>query len=320
MGAGHRALPGLGDDVCDERPGPPGSAADAPCPARHARTAGSCPAHRCRAAVHRHRPVLQPRCRAPLPGRTEVRGPPHGPRPARRARPHRRAQRHAAGPVRTRGRTHAPRSPGRQPAQRRHLPSGRRPGATAAQLHQCRHREPDRRAGPRHHGRPSGLPECHPSRGPAALPADAAVLGRYAAGLRLPLSRDQARWRDPLAALPIGPPEQPRGHGLGRHHAGHHPRARGRAGAAAGQGGRRSGRTGQVGFPGHHEPRNPHPHEHRHRHDAPGSADRADITPARLPGEGGALGQRPAGRDQRRPRLFQDRGGHAGAGGSGFRP
>ena len=92
------------------------------------------------------------------------------------------------------------------------------------------------------------------------------------------------------------------------------------AGADAGPRGRPGRHPGEERIPGQHEPRDPHAPERHRRHDGAGARHRADPRAAGVPRDGEALGRSPAERDQRHPRLLQDRGGQARPGARRFRP
>ena len=75
--------------------------------------------------------------------------------------------------------------------------------------------------------------------------------------------------------------------------------------AAEGSGGR--GQQGEERVPGEHEPRDSHAHERHPRHDRTDPRHRLDPRTAAKPRHGQDLGRFAAARDQRHPRLLQDR-------------
>nr|GEU28571.1 hypothetical protein [Tanacetum cinerariifolium] len=70
----------------------------------------------------------------------------------------------------------------------------------------------------------------------------------------------------------------------------------------------------QVGVPGAHEPRDPHADERHHRHEPAGADAPARRPAAQLPRQDPGRRRTPAGRAQRHPRLFPDRGRQAAPG------
>ncbi len=92
-----------------------------------------------------------------------------------------------------------------------------------------------------------------------------------------------------------------------------------RPGAAAPrQGDRRGSHAHEDGFPGQHEPRDPHADERDHRHGASRAQGRSHAAPARLPGQDPVLEPAPAGHHQRHPRPLQGGGGQAAHGAGGL--
>ncbi len=77
---------------------------------------------------------------------------------------------------------------------------------------------------------------------------------------------------------------------------------------------------GQERVPGQHEPRDPHAPERHHRHDGPAGGHGAVRRAAGVRARRAPVGPGPAARDQRDPRLLQDRGRPHGRRADGLRP